>query len=108
MGRATSRTSCRSATARYAAAAAVFVHRAAPDRIAPVEAISRHFSLTPAELRVLIAIVEVGGVPEVASVLGVSETTVRTHLRHLFEKTQTTRQADLVRLVAGYANPLVK
>lgn len=96
------------AKARYAAAAAVFVHAVAPDRLTPVEAISQHFSLTPAELRVLIAIVEVGGVPEVASILGVSETTVRTHLRHLFEKTQTCRQADLVRLVAAYANPMVK
>ena len=63
--------------------------------------------LTPAELRVLMALVEIGGVPEVAPVLGIAETTVRTHLRHLFEKTGTSRQADLVKIVAGFASPLV-
>jgi hypothetical protein len=45
---------------------------------------------------------EVGGVPEVAEVLGISKSTARTHLKHLFEKTCTTRQAELVKLVVGY------
>jgi len=48
----------------------------------------------------------VGGVPEVALALGIAVTTVKTHLGRLFEKTGATRQADLVRLVAGYAMPL--
>jgi DNA-binding CsgD family transcriptional regulator len=52
------------------------------------------------------AIVEVGGVPEVAPVLGISETTVKTHLGRLFEKTRTKRQADLVKLVAAFMSPL--
>jgi len=38
--------------------------------------------------------------------LGVADTTVKTHLRRLFEKTGTNRQADLVKLVAGYSMPL--
>jgi DNA-binding CsgD family transcriptional regulator len=59
------------------------------------------------ELRVLLAVVEVGGVPEVAEVLGIAETTVKTHLGHLYEKTGVRRQADLVKLVAGFSNPLV-
>jgi len=63
--------------------------------------------LTPAELRVLFAIIEVGGVPEVAEVLGISESTVKTHLHHVFGKTGTTRQADLVKFVAGYSNALL-
>ena len=54
------------------------------------------------------ALVEIGGVPDVAPVLGIAETTVRTHLRHLFEKTGTSRQADLVKVVASFANPLIK
>jgi DNA-binding CsgD family transcriptional regulator len=54
-----------------------------------------------------LAVVEVGGVPEVAEALGIAETTVRFHLRQLFAKTGTRRQADLVKLVAGFANPLV-
>jgi DNA-binding CsgD family transcriptional regulator len=61
----------------------------------------------PTELRVLLAIVEVGGVPEVAEALGIGEATVKTHLHRLFAKTETTRQAELVKLVAAFSNPLV-
>jgi DNA-binding CsgD family transcriptional regulator len=57
-------------------------------------------------MRVLMMIVEVGGVPEVVATLGVSEPTVKTHLQHIFQKTGTSRQADLVKLVAGYMSPL--
>ena len=42
-----------------------------------------------------------------ASVLGIAEPTVKTHLKRLFEKTGTHRQADLVKLVAGFSNPLL-
>jgi DNA-binding CsgD family transcriptional regulator len=31
---------------------------------------------------------------------------VKTHLSRLFEKTEAARQADLVKLVAGFATPL--
>ena len=34
--------------------------------------------------------------------LGISEATVKTHLHHVFEKTGTGRQADLIKLIAGY------
>src|SRR5262249_4700100 len=97
----------RKAGVSYAAVATVFVHKAGLDLPSPPEAVAKDYGLTPAELRVLFAIVEVGGVPEVAAVLGISETTVKTHLHHLFEKTGTSRQADLVKLVASYATPLV-
>jgi DNA-binding CsgD family transcriptional regulator len=43
-------------------------------------------------------------VPEVAPVLGISETTVKTHLQRVFEKTGTNRQAHLIKLVTGYMN----
>jgi DNA-binding CsgD family transcriptional regulator len=90
----------------YTAAAALFIRKAALVVPSAFEVIGRMFKLTPAELRVLLAIVEVGGVPEVATALGVAVTTVKTHLGRLFEKTGTARQADLVKLVAGYASPL--
>ena len=73
---------------------------------APADVIGKAFKLTPAELRVLLAIVDVGGVPEVAAALGVAESTVKTHLGRLFEKTGAGRQADLVKLVAGFSMPL--
>ncbi|MBR0799932.1 helix-turn-helix transcriptional regulator [Bradyrhizobium jicamae] len=92
----------------YRAAATVFVHRAAFDLPSPPEAIVNEFKLTPRELGVLFAIVEVGGIPEVAEVLGISAETVKTHLGRLFEKTRTSRQADLVKLVAAFSNPLLR
>jgi DNA-binding CsgD family transcriptional regulator len=90
----------------YTAVAALFVRKAALVATSPFEVIGKAFKLTPTELRVLLAIVEVGGVPEVAAALGVAVTTVKTHLGRLFEKTGAARQADLVKLVAGYATPL--
>jgi DNA-binding CsgD family transcriptional regulator len=90
------------------AQAAVFVHKAEMGGLLPLEAISRQFGLTNAELRVLVAVIEAGGgVPDIASVLGLSEPTVRTHLRRLFEKTGARRQADLVRIAGGYSSPLL-
>lgn len=90
------------------AAAALFVRKASLAVPSASQAIGSAFKLTPTELRVLMAIVEVGGVPEVASAFGIADTTVRTHVTHLFEKTGTSRQADLVKLVAGYATPLAE
>jgi DNA-binding CsgD family transcriptional regulator len=89
------------------AVAAVFVQKASLELPSPQAVIAKLYKLTPTELRVLSGIVQVGGVPEVALAMGISASTVKTHLRRLFAKTGTDRQADLVKLVAGYANPLV-
>ena len=91
----------------YGAVAALFVHKAVAEKPSPPEAIAKAYKPTPMQLRVLLAVVEVGGVPEVAEALGIAETTVKTHLAHLYEKTGARRQADLVKLVAGFANPLI-
>jgi DNA-binding CsgD family transcriptional regulator len=96
----------RQAGTSYAAVAALFVHKAALETPSPPEVIAKTFKLTPSELRVLLGIVEVGGAPETAEALGIAEATVKTHLKRLFAKTGTTRQADLVKLVAAYSSPL--
>ena len=96
----------RRAGTSYAAAAAMFVQKASLDTPSPQEAIAKLYKLTPTELRVLLAIVQVGSTVEVAETLGIAESTAKTHLHRLFAKTGTRRQADLVRLVAGYASPL--
>ena len=88
------------------AATAVFVRRAAMESPSPPDIIADTYKLTPTELRVLTTLVDVGGVPEVAAALGVADTTVKTHLARLFAKTGTRRQAELVKLVAGFAMPL--
>jgi DNA-binding CsgD family transcriptional regulator len=93
--------------AGHPALAAVLVHKAAIEAHCPPEVIARLYNLTPSELRVLLAIVKVGGVPETARALGITEATVKTHLHRLFGKTGAVRQADLVKLVAGFCSPLV-
>ena len=90
----------------YSSVAAVFVRKAALDGPTPTEALVAAYRLTPAEMRVLLAVVEIGGLREVASVLGISETTVKTHLQRIYDKTQTNRQADLVKLVASFTGPI--
>jgi DNA-binding CsgD family transcriptional regulator len=91
----------------HSAVAAVFVHKVGLEAPSPPEAIAKAYKLTPTELRVVLAIVEVGGVPEVAEALGVAGSTVKTHLTNVYTKTGVSRQADLVKLVAGFANPLL-
>ena len=91
----------------YKAVAMLFVHKASVDAPSPPEVIAKTYHLTPTELRVLLGIVEVGGVPEVAETLGIAETTVKTHLGRLYAKTGASRQADLVKLFAGFRNPFM-
>lgn len=91
----------------YSATVAIFIRKAEFAAASAPKAISRQFGLTPTELRVLLAIVDVGGVPEVSESLGIAGTTVKTHLGRVYDKTGTSRQADLVKLLSGYANPLI-
>jgi DNA-binding CsgD family transcriptional regulator len=93
----------RKAGVSYSATAAMFIRKAGLDLPSPPEAVANQFKLTSAEVRVLFAIVQIGGVPEVAPVLGISDQTVKSHLHRIYGKTGTKRQADLVKLVASYS-----
>jgi DNA-binding CsgD family transcriptional regulator len=95
----------RQAGITYSAVAAVFVRKVSLYTLSSMEIISKLYGLTASEVRALQAVVEIGGVPAVARALGISEATVKTHLHHLFAKTGTIRQADLVKLVASHASP---
>jgi DNA-binding CsgD family transcriptional regulator len=92
---------------RDAAATVLFLQKASMVPQLATDAIAAAFRLTPSETRVLMAIVELGGVPDIAAKLGIAETTVKTHLGRLFEKTGAGRQADLVKIAAGFAAPFV-
>ncbi|HTG05105.1 MAG TPA: LuxR C-terminal-related transcriptional regulator [Bradyrhizobium sp.] len=89
----------------WRAVAALFVRKVALDSRWG-ELVARTFELTPAERRVLLTIVEVGGVRETSAALGIAESTVKTHLHRVFDKTGARRQADLIKLAAGFSNPL--
>lgn len=88
------------------AVAGVFVRAALLDTRSTVETMAKLYKLTPSELRVLAAVVDIGGIAAIAEVLGISEATVKTHLQHLFIKTGTRRQVDLVKMVAGHLSSL--
>jgi DNA-binding CsgD family transcriptional regulator len=91
----------------YAAVAAIFVQKVGHDASPALGMLVQQFGLTAAEVKVLIAIMDYGGVAEVASALNLSPATVRTHLRHVFEKTGLRRQADLVKLMTSYPTPIL-
>jgi DNA-binding CsgD family transcriptional regulator len=85
--------------APFAASVAVFTKDPTEAPLMPGEAFARLYRLTGGELRVLLALTQGLGAKEAADMLGISEPTARTHLQHIFSKTDTTRQADLLRLL---------
>lgn len=66
----------------------------------------RLYGLTTSESAVAQLIAGGLTVREVAEALGVEQSTIRTHLKSLFGKTLTRRQAELVRLVCTIKTPL--
>jgi DNA-binding CsgD family transcriptional regulator/PAS domain-containing protein len=63
------------------------------------EQIRAFYGLTRAEARIACAVGKGDGISAVAEALGVLPSTARTHLHHVFLKTGTQGQAELVRLV---------
>jgi DNA-binding CsgD family transcriptional regulator len=72
----------------------------------PGEAFAKLYGLTGGELRVVLAVAPGLGAMEAAELLGLSEPTVRTHLQRSFEKTGTTRQTELIRLLMASMPPI--
>ena len=72
-----------------------------PDRGADVgeDALKRIFGLTEAEARVARRLARGLSLQEISAIQGVTIFTVRTHLREIFSKTETQRQAELVALL---------
>jgi DNA-binding CsgD family transcriptional regulator/PAS domain-containing protein len=89
------------------AVAAIFVAPAVSPLPAPNDALAALFDLTLAEAHVFAQISEGKTPAEIARALDIEIGTVKTHLLHIFAKTGTHRQADLVRLAASMALPLV-
>jgi DNA-binding NarL/FixJ family response regulator len=96
----------RGAARPLSAVAAAFVQKASLDLATVPEQVADAYGLTPGEVAVLFAIVEMGGGPTAARVLGIAPSTVKTHLGNIFAKTGARRQADLVRIVDQFAGPL--
>jgi DNA-binding CsgD family transcriptional regulator len=63
------------------------------------DSLRQDFGLTPAEAGFTREVLKADGLQAAANRLGISLTTARTHLSHVFDKTGTHRQAELVRLI---------
>ena len=63
------------------------------------------FDLTPKEARLAAALASGKTLQDAAAASGIRYSTARTHLEHIFQKTGTGRQSDLVLLLQG-ARPL--
>jgi DNA-binding CsgD family transcriptional regulator/PAS domain-containing protein len=72
----------------------------------PGEAFAKLYGLTGGELRVLLAIAPGLGIKEAANMLGISETTAKTHLQRIYAKTGTTKQTELLHLFMRSAPPV--
>lgn len=73
---------------------------------APAEAFVARFGLTPSETRVLLAMIDGKSPKAIAAAQGVAMTTVRTHLSRIFEKTGTSGQTEVLRLLSGLAGTI--
>jgi len=69
----------------------------------PAEAFAKLYGLTNGEMRVTLVMTQGATAPHIAGSLGISTQTVRTHLKHIFQKTGTSRQADLLTLMSRAA-----
>jgi DNA-binding CsgD family transcriptional regulator/PAS domain-containing protein len=88
------------------AVAAMFVQDPVVAVTLPGEAFAKLHRLTDCERRVILAVASGRCIKETADVLGISETTVKTHLSHIFSKTGTSRQTELLQMLAHCAPPL--
>jgi DNA-binding CsgD family transcriptional regulator/PAS domain-containing protein len=91
--------------ARRLAVAAVFVAQTATPPKASTDLVAALFGLTRAEARVFASIAAGATVAATADLLCVQESTVKTHLIRLYNKTGLRRQVDLVRMGASLAVP---
>ena len=88
------------------AAAALFITTRIDDLGTPPEALANLFGLTAAESRLLAGLLDGDSLADAARKLEIAITTARTHLAHIFDKTGTSRQTDLIRLAARFSLPI--
>jgi DNA-binding CsgD family transcriptional regulator/PAS domain-containing protein len=90
----------------FAATAAIFVQDPVVVPPFPGEAFAKLYGFTGGELRVLLAMAPGLGVKEAAEVLGIGETTAKTHLQRIYQKTGTSKQTELMHLFMTSAPPV--
>ena len=90
----------------FAAMAAIFVQDPIVVPPFPGEAFAKLYGLTGSELRTLLAMAPGLSVKEAAELLGIGDTTARTHLQHIHGKTGTSKQTELLHLFMSSTPPI--
>jgi len=96
----------RSVCGTFAATAAIFVQDPIVVPPLPGEAFAKLYGLTGSELRVLLAMSPGLSVKEAAEILGIGDTTAKTHLQNIYAKTGTSKQTELMHLFMSSAPPV--
>jgi integral membrane sensor domain MASE1/DNA-binding CsgD family transcriptional regulator len=86
--------------------AAIFVQDPILTPLFPGKAFAELYGLTRSELRVLLAMAPGRCVKEAAQMLGVCESTAKTHLSHIYSKTGTSKQTELMHLFMSSSPPV--
>jgi DNA-binding CsgD family transcriptional regulator len=81
------------------AAAIVFISDPDSELVVDESLLRRRYGLTPAETRLAQLLLNGETLASAAKHLGVGETTAKTQLQHMFQKTRTHRQPELVKLL---------
>jgi DNA-binding CsgD family transcriptional regulator len=90
---------------RAGSLAAIFVAQSHTPLVAPTEMFAALFGLTPSEGRVFDRLASGHSVAQIADAFGVEDSTVKTHLLRIYDKTGVRRQAELVHLAASMTMP---
>jgi PAS domain-containing protein len=89
------------------AGAAVFVSDPDLESLIPGEGFAKLYNLTACELSLLRSMLPGRCVKGAAEAQGIGEATARTHLHHIFMKTGTNKQVELMQLFSSYALPML-
>jgi DNA-binding CsgD family transcriptional regulator len=84
----------------------LLLRRPAAELKTPLAAAAALYRLTSSEKQILGHILNGRTLAEIAELLGVARSTVKSHLQAIYRKTDTHRQADLVRLTGGLTSIL--
>jgi DNA-binding CsgD family transcriptional regulator len=91
----------------FAAIAAIFVQDPASAASPANAAFAKLYGLTDGELRLLNGLMPGLSLAETAQLLGIGEATAKTHLRRIFAKTRTAKQAELLYLLMTSTPPTI-
>lgn len=81
---------------------AVLIHDPEANTSARVTAIRNRYALTAAESQIIAALLKTGSAKAAAGHLGLSENTMKTHLKSIFSKTGVHRQSELIQLAVSF------